>query len=263
MNTTAQKIWDKYPDRIRSKTIVRDVVQNSLYIGKVTFNQKEFNGRHQPIIDEDTFYEAQRIRKSRRNGQTGTNKRKGLLVGKLYCAQCGARYARDVSGPKKYRYVNYKCYSRKCNPIMVKDRNCKNKTWKEEELDSLVISELQKLKVARLSMSTPEVKSIEVYEKEIGAINSRIEKTLDLYTLDSIDKQTLTKQVDRLNDQKAKLLDMIEDIKATPVPTEALESLASFDWQNGKLEDKIKMVDDLIDRVEVDGEDVAVYFSFT
>lgn len=265
LNTTAQKIWDKYPDRIKSKTIVRDALQNTLYIGKVSFNQKEFPGRHEPIIDEETFYKAQRIRQKRSVGDGWTNKRKGLLVGKLYCGHCGARYGRFPSGPQKYRYVNYICYSRRSSASrhMIRDKNCKNKSWKEEKLDDVIIEYLQKLNFESFDEDTKtKAVSVEVYEKEIVSINRSIEKLIDLYTSDTIDRTVLDKRMGEFNKRKDHLLADIEELKQADKPVEALNDLRNFDWDNETLENKMRMVDELIDRIEIDKENVRVYLTF-
>lgn len=265
LNTTAQKIWDKYPDRIKSKTIVRDALKNTLYIGMVSFNQKEFIGRHQPIIDEKTFYKAQRIRQKRSVGDGWTNKRKGLLVGKLYCGHCGARYGRFPSGPKKYRYVNYICYSRRSSASrhMIRDENCKNKSWKEETLNGLVIDHLKKINFTTFEEEKNDgISQIKTHESELNRLNTQIERIIDLYTFDTIDRETLDKRLNELNKRKNVVLGTIEELKEETEPTQALLDLKDFDWDDESNENKMRMIDELIDRVEIDKENIRVYFTF-
>lgn len=265
LNTTAQKIWDKFPDRIKSKTIVRDALKNTLYIGLVSFNQKEFIGRHQPIIDEEVFYKALRIRQKRSVGEGWTNKRKGLLVGKLYCAHCGARYGRFPSGPKKYRYVNYICYSRRkaSSRHMVRDENCKNKSWKEETLNDLVINHLKKIDFTTFEESKSNgINNVKTHESELNRLNAQIEKLIDLYTFDTIDRETLDKRLNELNKRKNVVLGTIEELKEEAEPTQALLDLKDFDWNKESNENKMRMIDELIERVEIDKENIRVYFTF-
>lgn len=265
LNTTSQKIWDKYPDRIKSKTIVRDALKNTLYIGKVSFNGKEFHGRHQPIIDEKTFYEAQRIRKKRSVGEGWTNKRKGLFVGKIHCAHCGAKYARVVSGTKKYRYVWYRCYSRvsSASRYMVRDKSCTNKSWKEEALNDLIINQLKTLNFNTFEENKSNVNnSIKSHENELNRLNAQIEKLIDLYTFDTIDRATLDKRLSELNKRKNNVLASIEVLKEESEPTKALLNLKDFDWDAESDENKMRVIDELIDRIEIDNDNVKAYFTF-
>ncbi|UJF15100.1 recombinase family protein [Jeotgalibaca sp. MA1X17-3] len=141
INSTAKLMQEKYPDRIKSKTLVRDTLKKQLYIGMVTFDGKQYKGIHEPILDVLTFEKAQKIMKKRSVGSSSTNKRKGLLVGKIYCSQCGERYGREVTGVKKYRYNWYTCYAR----LRGGKKRCSSRRWKEKELNDLVISRIQNI----------------------------------------------------------------------------------------------------------------------
>ena len=44
-----------------SHALVLNVLRNSIYIGKVKFKKKEYDGVHHPIIDIDTFNKVQAL----------------------------------------------------------------------------------------------------------------------------------------------------------------------------------------------------------
>lgn len=265
INSTAQIIWDKYPERIRSKTIVRDALKNNLYIGKVKYNGKEYDGIHEPIIDEKTYFRAIELRKGRSNKKYGSNKRKGLIVGKVYCAHCGARIQREVSGVKKYRYVWYTCYSRVASaaPYMKRSDNCPSKRWKEDVLNQIVIDHIKSINYAELKFDGAQRNDTAgVYKEELLKIEKQRTRLIDLYMMESIDKTMLDKRMEALKIDEKSIEEKIEELKSSPLPIEELKQLEHFDWDNEKMENKIKLVDALVDRVEVANDLVKVFYRF-
>jgi hypothetical protein len=70
------------------------ILADRRYLGLVVWKGEEFPGRHQPLVDEATFYDVQRILAERR---TGVRERKWecYLKGALWCARCGRRLILD------------------------------------------------------------------------------------------------------------------------------------------------------------------------
>lgn len=85
---------------------------------------------------------------------------------------------------------------------------------------------------------------------------------MTLYTLGEIPLDIIQKKVHEINTQKAKLEQVTEDIKVTP--EEAKRVVKSFDdlLEKGSIEDVRTAIKSLIDRIEVDGENVYIYWSF-
>lgn len=266
MNSTAMKLREKYPDRIQSFTIVKDALQKVLYIGKVQFNGEVYEGRHERIISDETFEAAQRKRKARAQGSGWTNKRKGLLVGKIYCAHCGARYYRNVTGSKKYRYVKYVCRStdrRKANKNMIKDRDCKNKRWTESELDELVINYLKNLDYEEIEKNKETIQVVD-YDKLIKQTDEEIERIVKLYTASKIDITLLNKLTDDANTKRDVLIEkQVEQNERLKEDSKSLVySMNDFDWENADKNELMHIVDTLIDRIEIDNEDITIHFDF-
>ena len=116
-----------------SETLVRNVLKNEVYTGKVKFKGKTYPGNHTPIISEDIFNQVQDIFKgSDRKSSSPLRspfKASTLLSGLIYCGKCGARFHGE--------HGNYSCYSRtKGDAKYVIDPNCKNKKWKIPDLDT-------------------------------------------------------------------------------------------------------------------------------
>ena len=264
MNTTAMKLREKYPDRIKSFTIVKDALQKVLYIGKVQFNGEVYDGLHEPIISEEVFHEAQKKRKERAQGAGWTNKRKGLLVGKIYCAHCGARYYREVTGSRKYRYVNYVCRStdrRKANKNMIKDRNCKNKRWREEELDNLVLEQLKKIDYGEIEKDKPKLID---YASMVEQTDKEIERLVKLYASSKIDVTLLNKLSSELNTKRETLLQKQDEqeMKLEEDDNRVACSMIGFDWENADKNELMHTVDTLVDRIDLEDTTVTICYNF-
>ena len=264
LNATAEIMWEKYPDRIKSKTIVQGVLDKQLYVGKISFNGETFPGKHEAIIDEETFQKAQLIRKKRAVGSSSTNKQKGLLVGKMFCKKCGARIGREVTGVKKYRYVWYTCYSRRksASRYMIKDSTCTNKRWKEKELDQVVIDSIQAMdideKVKRSKAKRPSLN----YEKELKKIEEQMERIIKLYSIGSIELDAVDKSMEEIKKKKTSILNKKIAEETATLPKETIQMIRSFDWENGSLQEKIGIVDLLISRIDIDDEQVLIHWNF-
>lgn len=119
----------------KSETLVRNVLKNEVYIGKVKFQGKSYAGRHSPIIEDDLFYKVQEKLKINRpafNART-------LLSGLLFCGCCGARFYGE--------HGNYACCSRtRGDRRYVTAEHCTNKKWKIPELDALVLQAIRQQK---------------------------------------------------------------------------------------------------------------------
>lgn len=133
----------KHGDWTHTNT-VRSVLDNELYSGIVHFDGERSDKDAHPAIVSRTLYERVRALRARSlANQYKEIESNHLLTGFVYCASCGARYF-----PKKNRSGNvyYCCYSRaKVNREMIKDPSCKNKNWKNTDLEAMVEAELMKI----------------------------------------------------------------------------------------------------------------------
>lgn len=95
---------------------IQRILSNITYIGKIRFDDMEFDGEHEGIISEEKFIEVQKLLaakkdKPRRGDQTQQHT---LLLGLLRCAHCGGAYTSSFVNKKgkdgeARRYYYYKC----------------------------------------------------------------------------------------------------------------------------------------------------------
>ena len=255
-----------------AKTIKR-VLSNPVNLGLIKDGDRLYPGLHDAILDQET-YDAIQVIMNERKDQYGTNARphKSLLAGFLFCKHCTARYARQTNGDgKKY----YSCYSRnKSQKKMIKDPNCKNKNYRAEELDNIILGELKKLSIdpeyvnyVRQNKQKNDVnEKIKSITSEIEKINSQISKMMDLYALGSIDMDVISTKVSELNNTKVALqkeIDSLDVPDTEEMTTEEIQSIASMmDDENLDLAGKRNIIQSLIYYIEIDGENLLIHWKF-
>lgn len=267
--------WD--PKRIKY------VLSNRLYIGYIRHHDEWYSGTHQPIIDEETFNKAQLLL-GKRSAENAVFKRKtrgqtSFLGGLLYCRQCGARYAKNTgkrwkgSEPPYY----YSCYSRSHKvPKMIKDPDCKNKTWRMPELDELVFTEIKRLSLdpdyidqirEREASRNDSSTKISILRSEISKLEEQISRFLDLYGTGMFTVEQVSKKVEPLTKQKQSLEEELSSLNATDDRLDEEETLKlseSFQdiLQIGNFDEIRVIIDMLIRYIELDNDDVLIHWKF-
>lgn len=261
------ELHDKYPEQVTTRTKIKGVLSNPLYIGKVTFAGEIHDGQHESIVDEETFNAAQKIRDSRILYNYSGHEQKGLLNGKLYCGKCGAKYYRQVTGSKKYRYIKYACSSKNwSSPKLIKDRKCDNNRYNVEQLENRVIERLKKLTLKDLTVpeKNGDIEKKSTIKKEIKSIDNQIEKLIELFQFGSITPEKINGRIEKLNVQKINLdllLNEIDYKKDEKVIQESLKNLNDFNWEEENTLAKIKIMDTFVDTITVNGEQLDIVWN--
>jgi len=138
-------------DRVRgggpfTKTTLRCLLTNPLYIGQVRSNGSLHPGEHEAVLDEDTWRRAQEL--LRRNGQNGSRHRRlgpaPLLQGLLRCQPCGRAMTHSTAtrGARRYRY--YVCQTAQ----KLGWTACPTKSVPAEKIEASVVEQLRGLLAA-------------------------------------------------------------------------------------------------------------------
>lgn len=265
---------------------VKRLMENRTYIGEVRYKGDTwYPGRHTPIIDKESFEVANKrmtkIREKYFECNEYFGKNTTILGGLVVCAQCGARYGKTTSGKLKdgSRYFYYTCNSKsKKFKNRIADPNCKNKTYRTTELDSIIFDEIRKLKAdpdhirkIRAEQSIPDrADPRPIIEKEIKELKDTISGYMDLYalkkslTLDQVDEKIapLTDRVNKLEIELSTLEEPEEDDTLTE--EETIEILESFEAiiERGDFDEIRLMVTTLISSIEIDNEDIVIHWNF-
>lgn len=255
---------------------IKGCMLNDLYIGHVHFGGEVFKGAHDPIVDEETFNKSVELYKSK-DTSTGRHIGRSTFLGSLiFCKQCTARYVVTSCKYKDKTHKYYACHSRrKINRSMIKDPNCKNKNYKMDVLDNMIFDEIRKLaqdpsKVHEIRQEkfSDDVREKEtLIRKEIAKIDAQKSKYMDFYATDEYTMEEVQAKTRPLNEQKKRLeqeLHALTNDKSVLSEEEALKLIESFeDVLNEGDYDQIKLlIDSLIERIEIDNEDIDIYWRF-
>ena len=165
----------------RQITMILDRVT---YIGKIKYNDEIFQGRHQPIIDENTWQRVQleRQRRSTKNVVTSPY----LLTGLLVCGKCGAKMRYQKWGTDK---VKVYCYSQQTSKLnLVKDPNCDNPRYDAEDLEKIVVEDVLRMadrvkaddKIVPKSNDSRRA-GIKILQEKYDTISAKIKRLYNLY----------------------------------------------------------------------------------
>ena len=253
---------------------VRKVLRSRVYIGMVNYHDEWFPGIHVPIIDPETFEDVQAFLDTRTmNHMQGGREGKvtSYLGGLIYCARCGGKYSkrttrRTVNG-KQYIYEVYVCNSRAGKKGVRVSAECKNKIWKCKDLEGLIFGEIGKLRTEPLEAEEKKDRQTDRLRQRIAKVEKELSRLIDLYAVDRIPVDVLQEKIEKLQEKKEELEDQLarQDTGPRTSPEEAREAVASFAdvLERGSFEDVRAVVTDLIDRIEIDGEDVTIFWAFS
>ena len=263
---------------------LRYILKNKTYCGYLRNKDKWEPGLHDAIISESTYEKAQIIlneNKKKYEEQGIISGKKGIttyLGGLIYCAKCGAKYSKSTTGCKKYKtYTYYSCYSKnKKTRHLIKDPNCGNKSYQVEDLDKLIFDQIRQLAIdpnyikqlKNDSEKISEQNKIEVIEKQLKSISSQISRLMDLYSFGQFDIEQLDDKIKSLTEQKVKLqneLNLLQNDSEQMTEKEVMKLVKSFDevLSSGDFYAIRTVVESLINKIVIDGDDIAIHWNFT
>lgn len=238
---------------------VRRILENPVYIGMVG----EYQGQHEPIIDTESFEKVQLMLSERkRGGKTPTGKH--LLTGMIFCGYCGTRVRACASVTKKARYGYYRCGKADSGQLDKIDRKCELSPKKEAEIDEIVISEILKLNLSDIEVTEAPAAVLPDNKSEIENIDKQINRLIDLYAICGEDVEELANKIKDLKAKKKALEKInVRPFKMTRKHIMKTLEIAKDTFENGTIEDKRKIVDALISKVELFNDTVKITWKFS
>lgn len=278
LKTIAERLTEKgYKTRTgkeRRWSGIRAILGNEVYIGTMKYGDVVLEDAHEAIISKEDFKAVQELREKKSVNYKDSFKAKHLLAGLVYCGYCGARYYHRSVG-KGDRYSYYGCYSRtKQIPHMIKDPNCDNRIWKQDELESLVEEKVREvLRSPELAREISEQKAKPVPEKNddaarkrIAEIDRQIAKLMVLYQQDEMPAELLSENISRLYNEKNGLSETLTPSVEDPErPFDLVQELikdAAKVWDFADTAQKRRILQSLIKRITLTGENVNIEWAF-
>jgi len=128
------------------KNVLYGLLTNPIYIGKVRHHGVLYEGKHEAIVDEETFAKVQRqFVRNGRNGGIADERFQlrpastAILSGILRCkaCDCGMSYGFSKKGKRRYRY--YLCHHAQSRGW----RHCPRPTLPADEIERFVVQEIR------------------------------------------------------------------------------------------------------------------------
>ena len=187
------------------------------------------------------------------------------------CKNCPAGSRSNKDGSTR-RY--YMCYSRAgTDKDMVIDPNCKNKNYRDRDLEAIIYTEIRKLKsnplyIEELRDSVDHSAILEAAEKRILAIESQLSKIMDLYSIGQMDLDMVKNKAQKLSEEKKQLEAEVEEHKSLAVAQmdkqEIMDIVDLFEdaIESGDNAKVNNVIADLIEYIEIENELIKIHWNF-
>lgn len=216
--TYTGKLWDT--------DSVRAILMNPVYIGKVTWRKKKYqpigpkkrktkqrprdewivaDGKHVPLIDEETFAKAQEIMEARSHPPY-KDRFRNPLAGLVFCAKCGySMVYRPYKNQKDYLVCRYskRCHTRSTAFEVVEKKLLDAlREWLDQyklqfETKDFSVGEISQIEILK--------NQIETLQNELKTIDAQMGKLHDLLERGIYDEETFIKRSKVLSDRKEKI----------------------------------------------------------
>lgn len=255
---TATQLANMFP--VSGDRQIMLILSRITYLGKINYKGEIIEGKHQAIIDEDTWKKVQEEKEKRLNKKV--TKSQHLLTGLVYCGKCGAKYRYQKWGNKTVLY----CYSQqKSKPNLIKDPNCNNMRLNSQPLEQLIINDLFNMSDAYLAVADKKLfkaknlsdkgYGIQVLEQKCSVIEQKIKRLYNLYAEENND--LLLETIKENQKELEKLYNILESEKATTSVTNEIKETEYLiknlrsKWEDMSMEEKRKVLRATINKIIV------------
>ncbi len=189
------------------KTRATFILSNPFYTGLFKYGGELHEGKYEPIIAKKIFDTAQEILKQRGRSRHKQKNEPQAFCGLISCAECGMM----ITAEKQKGHIYYRCTKKKIK--------CSQPYTREEELDRQLSSLIQKVslradwadKLLKMAEADKEksAQSVSAFVQEsqdkIRAIQTKLQRLLDGYLEQDIERETYREQKAVLLSEKKSL----------------------------------------------------------
>jgi site-specific DNA recombinase len=93
------------------QSIVHRILRSPFYYGKMVWRDKLESGKHEPLVEYDTWLTCQRIMNTHNQNSSRKRKHNFLLNGFIYCENCQSRFFGEQHAKNGKLYRHYHCGS--------------------------------------------------------------------------------------------------------------------------------------------------------
>lgn len=252
---TRHRAGRKSPDdgpRLWSGDSVRALIQNPVYKGDVTHKGEELPGRHDPIVDEETWNRANRVRTTLRGRATSAGSRFYPLSGIAKCAGCGSNLQGNHSRVgKQHRYYREVARQRRgvsCDKPQIAIRADRLELEVDEIVSRLSTPRIVRERVLELLGEARDV------EKEQGSIRERLRRLAILFADLAISEAQYQSERTRLESELLQLEGAAPDAELASAELDVLQ----LAWSKASPQEKRSLALALFEAVYVDLETMEI-----
>ena len=190
------------------KTRATFILSNPFYTGLFRYGGEIYEGKHEPIITKKLFDTAQEILKQRGKSRHKQKNEPQAFCGLISCAECGMM----ITAEKQKGHIYYRCTKKG-------KVRCSQPYTREEELDRQLSSLIQKVslpadwaeKLLQMAKTDKEKSAQPVFafvlesQNTIRAINEKLQRLLDSYLEQDIEREIYREQKQKLLLEKKSL----------------------------------------------------------
>lgn len=240
----------------KGERIVIQILRRKSNLGLIEYKGHTYQGLHEPIIDEKTFYATQELMKKRSTNSHVANDH--MLTGLCYCGVCGARMRYQKWG----KYHKLVCYSQQhSKKYMMKDPNCKNMKPNAYDIENEVEECFNQFAINIGEVEEKE-SNANVIENAIKKSNAKIKNLYNLYA-----ENPSSKLFEVIQEEEAKVKElekqyMQEKQKEKRINADKIDKIKKISdiWDNLTSKEKNKVLKECIEKIVITGNDIDIHF---
>jgi len=271
---TVRKIYELYIDGKSAQTIadmlglkydrlVMQILSRKSNLGIISYKGKEYKGRHEPIIDEETYNQAMLCMQKRSESKNYYSN--SLLSGLLICGHCGAKMHYQSWGNTGRRKIS--CYSQQSSKkYLIKDENCPQEKLWQEDVENTVLKDLFSFTIAAHKKESCQIKNdvLSHLTQQSDTTKKQLKRLYELYSSSSDEillstikehQQKLQKIQSQINQENEKNI-ITANKKKILKQVENLEEV----WDILTFEEKKKIIKSLINKIVITDRKIEIYY---
>ncbi|MGL5827851.1 MAG: recombinase family protein [Nocardioides sp.] len=209
--TTVQR--PNQPARPLANSHLYAILGNRYYVGKVSFEGIEYDGKHQPLITEALFADIQRVRQARHQSREKPRVHTHYLKGSVFCGGCGEPLTFEQSrNAKGTLYDYFYCLGRQrlkngCEFRAIQAGHLEELVadyWATVSLNPTRIQEIREVVLAHIQIVMPKESAERRQARDrLAELEQESQKLLDAFYADALDTRDLKREQARIAGQRA------------------------------------------------------------
>lgn len=271
---TVRKIYELYIDGKSAQTIadmlglkydrlVMQILTRKSNLGIISYNGREYKGRHEAIIDEKTYNQAMLCMQKRSDSKNYFSN--SLLSGLIICGHCGAKMHYQSWGNTGRKKIS--CYSQQSSKkYLIKDENCPQEKLWQDDVESIVLKDLFSFTIAEHKKESGKIKTdiISQLTQQSDNTKKQLKRLYELYSSSSDEillstikefQQKLQKIQSQINQENEKSI-ISSNRKQILNQVKNLEEV----WDILTFEEKRKIIKSLINRIVITDRKVEIHY---